>query len=57
MNVDPHQNDDRVQNDHHALDDDGLCLVQGGATLVDVAKFVLKTLNDVLRTGSGRPQV
>ena len=57
MNIDMQQNDNRVrQNDNRALDDAELCLVQGGANVVDVAKLLVKTLNDALRMGSGRPQ-
>jgi len=59
VNIDMQQNDDQVQeHEIRALDDDELCLVQGGADLFgDFAKFLLKTLGDAFRTGNGRPQV
>jgi hypothetical protein len=56
MNFDM-QNDDRVQqNDIRSLDDDELCHVQGGANLLDFAKFLLNAVNTVLHA-NGRPQV
>jgi hypothetical protein len=58
MNIDKQQNDNQVQqNDNRALNDDELCLVQGGGNLIDFAKFLFNTVNDVLRIANGRPQV
>ena len=57
MNIDV-QNDNRVQqNDNRALNDDELGGVQGGASLIDVARLVLTTISTVLRMASGRPQL
>jgi hypothetical protein len=57
MNIDMQQNDSRVQqNEIRELGDDELCLVQGGAGLLDFAKFLLNTLNNALHMGNGRPQ-
>jgi hypothetical protein len=57
MNFDM-QNDDRVQqNDIRTLDDSDLDLVQGGAGLLDIVKFVYTTVNSVLHMANGRPQL
>ena len=56
MNTD--MQNDRVQpNDNHSLNDDELGLVQGGASMLDVARLVLTTISTVLRMASGRPQL
>jgi hypothetical protein len=55
MNIDM-QNDSRVQQ-NDSLNDDELGLVQGGANLLDVARFLLTTISTVLRMASGRPQL
>ena len=57
MNIDAQQNDYRVQNDNRALNDDELGGVQGGASMLDVARLVLTTISTVLRMASGRPQL
>ena len=57
MNIDL-QNDNQVQqNANRALNDDELCGVQGGASMLDIAKLVLTTISTVLRMASGRPQL
>ena len=56
MNTDM-QNERVQQNDNRALNDDELCGVQGGVSLLDVAKVVLTTISTVLRMASGRPQL
>ena len=57
MNIDAQQNDYRLQNVNQALNDDELGGVQGGASLIDVARLVLTTISTVLRMASGRPQL
>ena len=58
MNIDVQHNDNRVQlNDNRGLNDDELCLVQGGANLFDFAKILFKAVNDALRIGNSRPRV
>jgi hypothetical protein len=57
MNIDVQQNDDRVQQSQiRALDDDELCLVQGGAGPLDFAKSLFETFIHALQIGNGRPQ-
>jgi hypothetical protein len=57
MNINVQQNDTQVQqNGIQALDDDELCLVQGGANLLDLAKSVFETFVHAFHIGDGRPQ-